>query len=130
MDCTGITILLVDDDSGFRNGLASVLEDDGHQVLSYSSPGEIPSNGNLPPIHALISDYEMPGENGFSFVDRFHRSRPEVPVILVTAHHTSAVASQAAMRSFLRIVWKPLEYVEIHGLLHELANARPVSPPN
>jgi DNA-binding NtrC family response regulator len=70
----------------------------------------------------------MPGENGFSFVDRYHESHPGVPVILVTAHQTGAVASQAAMRPFLRVVWKPLEYAEIHELLHELASDRPSTP--
>lgn len=126
--CREITILLVDDDAGFRGGLAAVFEDDGHEVLSYGSPREIPVNGKLSSVDVLISDYEMPGESGFSFVDRFHGKHPEVPIILVTAHHTGVVTAEAARRPFLKVVWKPLQYDDVHDLLHRLtASESPAS---
>jgi len=128
--CPEIRILLVDDDAGFRGALASVLADDGHEVLSYAGPADIPSTGSLPPVDVLISDYEMPEENGFSFIDRFRQRHAEVPVIIITAHQTAAVLAQAAKRPFLEVVWKPVEYDELHGLLHRLAGeARNLPPP-
>jgi DNA-binding NtrC family response regulator len=119
--CSEITILVVDDDAGFRNGLSSVLTDDGHEVLSYAGLAEIPFNGSVPPPHVLISDYEMSRENGFFFIDRFHERHLEVPVILVTAHQTNDVAAEAAKRGFLEVVWKPFEYNQIHAIVHHLA---------
>jgi len=117
-DCHELTVLLIDDDSGFRDGLASLLEDDGHKVLSYSCPSAAPANEKLPLVHSLICDFDMPGENGFSFADRFHRTRPHVPVILVTAYQASRVTSRVAARPFLKVLSKPFEYEEIHDLLH------------
>jgi DNA-binding NtrC family response regulator len=128
-ECHEMTILLIDDDSGFRDGLASLLEDDGHEVLSYSSPSAVPANENLPPVHLLICDYDMPGENGFSFADRFHKARPQIPVIVVTAYRASGIASRAATRPFVNVLWKPFEYEEIHDLLHSKAGGGAASPP-
>ena len=34
----------------------------------------------------LILDYQMDGEDGLSFADRFHAIHPDVPVVMVTAY--------------------------------------------
>jgi two-component system nitrogen regulation response regulator GlnG len=120
--CCEISLLLVDDDSGFRKALASVLTDDGHRVLDYSSPCDLPEDAALAEIGLLISDYEMPGENGFTFIDRFHRSRPEVPVVLITAYQTETVSTQVGVRPFLRVLWKPFQYDDLHTLIHDLCS--------
>jgi DNA-binding NtrC family response regulator len=117
-DCHEMTVLLIDDDSGSRDGLALLLEDDGHRVLSYSSPSAAPPNDKLPVVHSLICDFDMPGENGLSFADRFHRARPHVPVILVTAYQARGIAPRAVARPSLTVLSKPFEYEEIHDLLH------------
>jgi CheY-like chemotaxis protein len=48
----------------------------------------------------LITDYEMPGENGFALADDFHTHYPRVPVILVTAHRTQSLDAQVLDRPF------------------------------
>ena len=108
--CREIPILLVDDDPSFRLGLAGVLGDDGHEVFVDAFPGEVPEDGRLRGVTLLITDYDMPGENGVAFADRFHASRPDVPVVLVTAYRTHAIAALAAARPFLTALSKPIDY--------------------
>ena len=88
-------ILLVDDDPSFRLGLAGVLGDDGHEVFAYAFPARSPRTVRLRGVTLLITDYDMPGENGIAFADRFHAARPDVPVVLVTAYRTHAIEALA-----------------------------------
>ena len=41
--CNAITVVVVDDDASFRSGVAANLEDDGHVVLQYEDPRDVPA---------------------------------------------------------------------------------------
>ena len=71
----------------------------------------------------------MPGENGVAFADRFHASRPDVPVVLVTAYRTHAIEALAAARPFLTALSKPIDYEQFHTLVHELAVSGTLASP-
>jgi len=118
--CREIPILLVDDDPSFRHGLAGVLGDDGHEVFAYAFPDEVPEDSRLEGVTLLITDYEMPGENGVAFADRFHAAHPDVPVLLVTAYRTHPIDAQVATRPFLTALSKPLDYEHFHEFIHGL----------
>ena len=125
--CREIPVLLVDDDPSFRLGLSGALGDDGHEVFAFALPAEVPADGRLLDITLLVTDYEMPGENGVAFADRFHAARPEAPVVLMTAFPTHAVEAQAAVRPFLTVLSKPFDYDQFHTLLHELIASGPLA---
>ncbi len=89
-------------------------------MFAYAFPGEVPQEGPLLDTTLLITDYEMPGENGVAFADRFHAARPGVPIVLVTAYRTHAIDAEAAARPFLVVLSKPFDYELLHTLVHEL----------
>jgi DNA-binding NtrC family response regulator len=119
--CSAIGILLVDDEASFRTSLAETLRDDGHQVLDYRAPAEIPALADLGQIGVLVTDFEMPGKTGIALADDFHAHHPATPVLLVTAYRTQALEAQAAARPYLRLFHKPVDYDAIHALIHEIA---------
>ena len=106
-----------------------MLGDDGHEVFAYAFPGEVPEDGRLQGVTLLITDYDMPGENGVAFADRFHAARPDVPVVLVTAYRTHAIEALASARPFLTALSKPLDYEQFHTLVHELAVSGTLASP-
>lgn len=116
-------ILVVDDEGSFRESLAEMLRDDGHQVLDYSEPADVPALNRLDGIDVLVTDYEMPGKNGLVFADEFHAHRPGVPILLVTAYR-SGLEVEVARRPFLRMLQKPIGYDALHRAIHDCA------PPN
>jgi DNA-binding NtrC family response regulator len=120
--CSAIGILLVDDETSFRTSLADILRDDGHEVLDYGAPVEVPPLADLPRVAVLVTDYEMPGKTGIELADAFHAHHPGVPVLLVTAYRTPSLEAQVNDRPYLRLFSKPVDYDAIHSLIHELAS--------
>ena len=120
MACTSepTRILLVDDEGSFRESLAEMLRDDGHEVFAYAAPAAVPPPSDLDDVGLLVTDYEMPGKNGLALADEFHAHHPAVPVLLVTAYR-SGLEAEAARRPFLRLAQKPIGYDALHRLIHE-----------
>ena len=116
--CRPTRILLVDDEGAFRDSLADMLRDDGHEVLAYPAPSALPDLAQLGDVDLLVTDFEMPGTNGLELADAFHRRHPVIPVLLVTAYR-SGLQGEAARRSFVRLVQKPIGYDAIHRTIHE-----------
>ena len=125
-DCarTPARILIVDDEGPFRESLAEMLREDGHVVLDYSAPAEVPPLSGLDGIGLLVTDYEMPGTNGLALADAFHAHHPRTPILLVTARH-SVLHAEIVRRPFLRVVAKPIGYEALHRLIHEHAARNP-----
>src|SRR5262245_19663476 len=105
-------ILFVDDDFAVAEVTRMVLEHEGYTVL-------IASNGEdaLHVVEAerpdlVITDYMMPIMNGVEMVRRMRRQAglAAIPVIMVTANHSSDIdgAAQAA-----RILRKPITIDEL-----------------
>jgi two-component system response regulator GlrR len=113
----------VDDEGSFRTSLAEMLREDGHEVLDYPEPAAVPPAGAMDRLDLLLTDYEMPGRNGLSLADEFHAHHPALPVLLVTAYRTG-LGAEAAQRSFLRIVQKPIGYETLHRMIHECVGPR------
>jgi DNA-binding NtrC family response regulator len=128
-DCarTPARILVVDDERPFRESLAELLRDDGHDVLEYSRPADVPRLDALDGIGLLLTDYEMPGKNGLTFADEFHAHHPGTPVLLMTAYPLGLDA-ELARRPFVRLIVKPIGYDALHRVVHEwAATIRPVT---
>jgi DNA-binding NtrC family response regulator len=122
--CNAITVVVVDDDDSFRSGVAANLEDDGHVVLQYEDPRDVPP-GTLEAAHVVVSDYQIADVDGISFADAVHTQRPDLSIVLATAYWTVDMEAEVtARRAFLRLCRKPLDYEDLHALVHELASIR------
>jgi two-component system C4-dicarboxylate transport response regulator DctD len=109
-------ILLLDDDDDFRTAVADTLRDDGHEVLEYADPAEVPLE-TLARATALMTDYRMPSTDGVAFADRFHAAHPAAPVIVTTSYSTAFLESQVAARPYIHLLRKPMDYPTLIGLL-------------
>lgn len=118
--CKDVAVLVVDDDTVFREGLAEVLRDDGHPVVAYASPQELPPLDQLGNVSVVLTDYDTAGETGVELSDRFQAAHPDVPVIIVTAHWSHHLVRSVETRTGVRLSQKPLDYDELHALIHEV----------
>ena len=121
-----LSVLLVDDDDIFRHGLADNLREDGHAVLEYAAPNQVPPlPSTLAEVSVVVTDYDMPGSDGLGFADRVHAACPSLPVVLLTADRQACVMADATARSFVRLIYKPVDYYQLHRLLHALVAEAP-----
>lgn len=84
-------ILLVDDSAFFRNLLTPLLEANNYRVLAAPSAAQaLQMRDDGCQVDAIISDIEMPGMDGFAFVEacRAAGAWREVPIIALTSHTT------------------------------------------
>lgn len=123
-------ILLIDEDREFRAGLAAQLREDGHEVREYAEPQDVlclPTNED---VGAVIRDYQIPTDrDSLGFAEFFHRRHPGVPIVLISAYWPDYLARRAAKRRYLHLCYKPIEYEDLHGLLHELSRGAATAPP-
>lgn len=86
-EARSLRILLVDDDILVSMGAADMLLDLGHSVT------EAPSGAYAlklletdSPFDVVVTDYAMPGMNGFELAERIKEKSPRLPVILATGY--------------------------------------------
>lgn len=118
-----IKILLVEDDEDFRSGLAANLREDGYDVREFAQPAQLPPMEHLADVEFVITDYDLPVENGLRLIDRFHEANPAVPVAIVTAFATPNLEAQVARRRFASLLRKPVDYETLHALVERAAGS-------
>jgi signal transduction histidine kinase/ActR/RegA family two-component response regulator len=82
-----LRILLVDDDPLVRMGAADMLLDLGNYVTEAGSGAqalELLETGS--PFDLVVTDYAMPGMNGFELAERIKEKNLNLPIILATGY--------------------------------------------
>ncbi|MDH4133848.1 MAG: response regulator, partial [Gammaproteobacteria bacterium] len=82
------TVLVVDDETNMQTVMRMVLEDAGYGVITAGSGEEALPHIENPDLDVVVSDIRMPGMGGEAFLARVRSDRPNVPIIVVTAHGT------------------------------------------
>ena len=128
----GLRVLIVDDDVEGREAMTAVLEKEGVRVTAVSSPDEALEAIRRESPDVLLSDIEMPGEDGHSFIRRV-RELPadrggEIPAAALTAYARGEDRQKALRAGFQVHVAKPVRPEELTAVIAELAGRRPVGP--
>lgn len=110
----GMRILLVEDDTDTRVVIALFLEQQGAQVVNVSSASlgffELEQQSVF---HVIISDIEMPLEDGYSFLRRVRQKNITIPAIALTAHARAEDRIRALQVGFHAHIPKPVDFEEL-----------------
>lgn len=102
------TLLVVDDDAGFRNSLSRGLRDK-FNVVSAGSPGEA-SHKMLSPPDIVLLDLRFSDDNddqtGLELLETFTKQYPEIPVIMATGFGDVKIAVEAMRRGAADFIQK------------------------
>jgi len=111
-------ILLADDHALFRDGVASLLDAWGHEVVGVASDGDgaVELADRLCP-ELVLMDVRMPGGGGINATVRLAALHPEIPIVMLTASEDEDdlfTAIKAGARGYLL---KNLEAPELRAML-------------
>jgi len=102
------TILIVDDDAGFRKLLETILKGEGYEVVAAGSVAEALRAAAQRAYDVVLSDLRLPDGEGLAVLRWFAERSPETPVIMITAFGTVSTAVEAMKLGAVDFLEKPL----------------------
>jgi two-component system response regulator AtoC len=112
-------VLIVDDEALIRWSLSEGLTECGYVVRLAGTAAEaraVLSSFGQEPLVVLL-DLRLPDMADLSLLKEIRTRRPDVPVIMMTAHGTSEDARQAKLLGAAQFVGKPFDVSEIVRLV-------------
>ena len=112
-------ILVVDDERNIRRVLQALLEEAGHSVEAAGDGDEARAmlrKATLP-YDVVLTDLRMPDSDGMDLLRWVHRSFPDIPVVMITAHGTVDIAVAAMREGAFDFITKPFEETELRGIV-------------
>jgi DNA-binding NtrC family response regulator len=120
-------ILVVDDESSVTGALELILGDRGHQVRTASAVGEALELLEDRPFDLVLTDLRLADSTGIELLTRIKQDKPEIEVILMTAHGSLEVTIEAIKRGAYYYLEKPFTPDQVLTLVEralELASIR------
>jgi CheY-like chemotaxis protein len=122
---TGTSILIVDDDGDLIHLLGILLRSEGATVVAAASAREAVAVLERQPIDVLVSDINMPAEDGIWLIKKIRKSFRAVArrliAVAVTGEVKPGIREQALSGGFDAFVAKP---IDLSILLEKIATAR------
>ena len=111
------TILVADDDAAIRTVLSQALSRAGYQVRVTGQASVLwrwiaEGEGDL-----VVTDVVMPDENAFDLLPRIKKSRPDLPIIVMSAQNTFMTAIRASERGAYEYLPKPFDLKELLAII-------------
>jgi signal transduction histidine kinase/DNA-binding response OmpR family regulator len=120
----GVNVLLVDDEADARDLFKTVLEGSGARVTAVGSGAEAFSSFTTSPPDVIVSDIEMPEENGYDLIRRLRGLPAErggrIPAAALTAYARAEDRMRALRAGFQHHVSKPVQPAELVAVVASL----------
>ena len=114
---TGGTILIADDDGGVRTVLNQALGRAGYNVRTTGNAATLWQWVNDGEGDLVITDVVMPDGNGLDLIPRIRQIRPELRIVVMSAHKTLMTAVKAAERGAFEYLPKPFDLNELVSIV-------------
>ena len=116
----GASILLIEDDPVVAESLKRLLTEH-YQVETAATAEEGLVRAESRDFAVVLTDLQMPGISGLDFIKALHPARPHLPIVLMTAHHTTDTAIEATKAGAFDYVLKPI--IDLEGFFKVIENA-------
>jgi len=113
------SILITDDDHGFRSTLSEVFEPRGFRTLEAGNGEEALQLLEQEEVHLLVLDNHMPKLTGLETLRLVRRRRAWLPCILLSAEMDESIKRQARLVHAFSVLAKPVTRAEITTTVDE-----------
>jgi CheY-like chemotaxis protein len=123
---SGFNILIVDDAADAREMIGFILTEQGANVTTASTVSEAVEKFESSAPDLVISDIEMPDEDGFSLIKKLNdfnkRQKRKIPAIALTAHAGSSERLKVLSAGYRMHLAKPVEPEELLTIVTNFAH--------
>ena len=111
-------VLVVDDDSGIRRYLATLLPSLGYEMVEASSGEQALEQLRARSAPAIVLlDLLMPGMSGLEVLDRLRHDHAQIPVVVLSTEAQRRTVVEAVRRGASNYLTKPFEDGELESAL-------------
>ncbi len=115
-----LKILVVDDEEDILWGLSEELSRHGWEVITASNGTEALSVlESTPDLDFLITDVRMPDISGIDLLLKAKEINPQIKAIVMTAHGTETLKSEAIQRGAISYLEKPFDFDQLLSVIQE-----------
>jgi len=107
------TVLIVDDEPNYLIVLSELLKEEGFEVFTALRGEEALKTARETDLDLLITDMMMPGMDGITLLKTIKSSKPDLPVIMVTAYGEVDKAVAAMQAGAFNYLTKPFNNDEL-----------------
>lgn len=113
-------ILIVDDEKNIRSALGDALAPLGYEIALAESGQRALELMRDPSIRLVLLDLKMPGIGGIDVLRRIERERPDLRVLILTAHGTVDTAVESMKRGAVDVLQKPVAMEELRQIVRHV----------
>jgi CheY-like chemotaxis protein len=114
-----LRIVVADDELDTREYLQEYLSSLGHEVQAAEDGRRLVEVCQEFVPDLIVTDYAMPGLDGWSAVQEVNRHRP-VPVILFSGRHDVEPMAQIEGSPVVQVLTKPIKQAELKGAVESV----------
>ncbi len=120
------TVLLVEDDSRLRQALAETLTLADYDVLTAADGSTALEAMARAPVSAVVTDFQMQPMDGCELLGRIRDERPDLPVLMMTAHGSVEHAVEAMVAGASDYLVKPFDAQALNEKLSKIMPPMPI----
>jgi DNA-binding NtrC family response regulator len=119
MEQDTLRVLVVDDESLIRWAVSETLTQAGHDVVQATDAATaLQAVGGTPePFDVVLLDFRLPDSDDLSLLQRIRRLTPATAVVMMTAHGTTQMVTDAKALGAYDVIAKPFDVVSIPRML-------------
>lgn len=129
MQTKPVTVLLADDDASIVTVLTRAMQAGGYEVKSTDSLSDIDAWVAQGLGDVVVTDVLMPRGNGLDGLARWQQKRPDMPVIVMSAHNTLLNAARSNELGAVTFLPKPFDLDQLMGALARATQGAPAAEP-
>lgn len=121
---SGSRVLVVDDEKNIRTTVAVCLEGMGCEVTAVASGREAVDAAERSRFDLAFLDLRLGDADGLDVLDRLLERRPDLAVVIITAHAAFDTAVEAIKRGAVDYLPKPFSPAQLRHVVEQVASRR------
>jgi FixJ family two-component response regulator len=118
MDSARAFVSIVDDDALVLRSLGRLLQSNGFEVQTFSSPQVFLDQRNGSPPGCIVMDLSMPGLNGLELQQALSRAADRRPVVFISGRSSVEASVRAMKAGAVDFLTKPFDEAELVAAVH------------